>query len=185
MEEKQPICVIEFRIVDQQRYELFQRFFGILREWSQERKKAVLGTQMPAQELNSPSNDDTHPNRQPPSSPKEWLLRIPADDLSALRLPPHAESIQSLQSWEELTRKERRKHIKAQGNPEGLKNLADFVDMIRQWEEIEFELLDCSKPAQDSGQIRYLCFQHPFLGKSALEETLMFFGFFSIINNTC
>jgi hypothetical protein len=195
-----PNCFIEFRVNDKQRFEIFMRFFAPLKEWTQN-----LDATSPAIEVidddatyasMSYAKDDTQERvsisakeetkqRREFSKPEEWLLAFRPKDLEFLRLPQHAPAVRAMRSWHGLSRRERRKVIKEQGNTDDLSLLSDFADMLQYWQDVEFELIDCDMHESDRARITYSTFDFPFEGKVALEEMLMFFGFFSIINDSC
>lgn len=187
-------CYLEFRVYDKRRFEIFQRFFGALQAWTRS--------------LNSASNnDETIANRIPVSNiaktqevsavtanrnntlkkgdfdkPEQWLLSLRPQDMEYLQMPDHRASIVALQEWGDLSRRERRKKIKGHKD---LQTLADFADMLRYWEEVEYELVKCEMIETDRGRIDFASDHYPFEGKVALEELLLFFGFFSIVSDSC
>jgi hypothetical protein len=196
-----PNCFIEFRVNDKQRFEIFMRFFTPLKEWTQN-----LDATGPALEVveddstyasrSAYAKDDTQERlsvsakeetkqRREFSKPEEWLLAFRPKDLEYLGLPQHAPAVRAMRSWQGLSRRERRNAIKAQGNTDDLRLLSDFAEMLRYWQDVEFELITCEMHESDRARITYSTFDFPFEGKAALEETLMFFGFFSIINDSC
>lgn len=190
-------CYIEFRVNEPTRYEIFLRFFMALRSWTQRytaqtkeetitsRSVAAFTHMSETQETRSLNADDTTSQRRQFGKPEEWLLAFRPQDLENLGLPQHMESIQHLREWQGLSRRERRKYIKTSENTEALYILADFVDMLRYWQQIEFELGACDMQGTDLARLSYVPFDFPFKGKEALEELLMFFSFFSIIKDTC
>lgn len=195
-----PNCFIEFRVNDKQRFELFMRFFNPLKEWTHnlDATSPNIGTvdddttiariaygSEDTQEHFSVSAKEETKQRREFSKPAEWLLAFRPKDLEYLGMPQHAPAVKAIRSWHGLSRRERRKAIKAEGNTDELRLLADFEDMLRYWQDVEFELIDCDRHESDRARIIYSTFGFPFEGKAALEETLMFFGFFSIINDSC
>jgi hypothetical protein len=190
--ESKPNCYIEFRVYDRERFELMQRFFDTLRDWTRDlggepqRAGESVGTlavddTQESRQVNISAAEETHERRNF-SKPAEWLLAFTPDDLEALGMPPHREAIKALQSWQGLSRRERRKETR--GNRE-LQTLADFTSMIRHWQDVEYELISCEMTESDRGRIEYSTFNFPYKGKVALEELLLFFGFFSIIHESC
>jgi hypothetical protein len=173
-------CVIEFRVTDEQRFQIFLRFFESLRTQTQSRSpmqaNSIADTIANAATLKAKSYD----------SPEEWMLTFRPQDLAYLKLPPHRDAIQALKRWQGLTRKERRTDIKENGSGDpALQTLAEFVDMLKHFQHIEYELVRCEKTSSDSARIDYTAYSYRFRGKVALEEMLLFFGFFSIINDSC
>lgn len=195
-----PNCFIEFRVNDEQRFEVFMRFFDPLKEWTQnldgmnpilaefddDATLAQIGFhEDDTQEHFAVSAKEETKERREFSKPEEWLLAFRPKDLEYLGMPEHAPAIIAMRSWQGLTRRERRKAIKAERDSDKLSMLADFGDMLRLWQDVEFELIDCEMHEADRARITYSTFGFPFQGKPALEEMLMFFGFFSIINDSC
>lgn len=194
--DSKPNCYIEFRVYDRDRFELMQRFFDVLRDWTRNlggepqragesvgSRRAALNaddTQESAQ-LNTSPTDETRERRNF-SRPAEWLLALKPHDLEQLGMPPHPKAIRSLRNWQGLSRRERRKETR--GNRD-LQALADFADMIRHWQDVEYELIACEMTESDRARIEYSTFDFPYKGKVALEELLLFFGFFSIIHDSC
>ncbi|MDQ7028167.1 MAG: hypothetical protein Q9P01_11995 [Anaerolineae bacterium] len=195
-----PNCFIEFRVNDNQRFELFMRFFKPLKAWTHnlDTISPNIGTvdddstiarieygKADTQEHFSVSAIEETKQRREFSKPEEWLLALRPQDLEFLGMPQHAPSVIAMRSWQGLSRRERRKAIREQGNTDELRVLADFADMLRYWQDVEFELIECDRHESDRARITYSTFGFPFEGKVALEETLMFFGFFSIITDSC
>jgi len=208
--EHKPNCEIEFRVYDMERYKIFLRFFDALRKWTQSLQPASIhgsATTSNHAAQQTLSDDDTNPSRSPVSSqeetvetlavhqeetvnrkqfsrPEDWMLALRPQDLKFLDMPAHPEAIKALREWHGLSRRERRRLIKKQENKTQLQILADFADMIRYWQDVEFQLISCELDG-DKASLEYSTFDFPFNGKAAIEELLMFFGFFSIINDTC
>ena len=63
--------------------------------------------------------------------------------------------------------------------------LADFTDMLNRWQDVEYELVEIVQDEPDRARLSYSTFKYPFQGKEALEELLMFFGFLSILDDSC
>jgi hypothetical protein len=197
--EHKPNCFIEFRVNDQQRFEIFMRFFNPLMEWTQnieatgpalskvdeDSTLARVGyAKEDTQEHLAIAKEETKERRHF-SKPEEWLLAFRPKDLTYLGMPQHAVAVRAMRSWQGLSRRERRNAIKEQGNSDEVRILSDFADMLQYWQDIEFELVDCDMYESDCARITYSTFGFPFEGKNALEEMLMFFGFFSIITDSC
>jgi hypothetical protein len=194
-----PNCFLEFRVNDKQRFEIFMRFFNPLREWTQNLdatgphlsivdEDATLVrsgfAKADTQEYLASTREETKQRRKF-SKPEEWLLAFRPQDLTYMGLPQHAPSVLAMRSWHGLSRRERRDVIKAQGNPNDLRVLADFADMLVYWQDVEFELIDCAMYESDCARVTFSTFGFPFEGKNALDELLMFFGFFSILTDSC
>lgn len=191
-----PQCYLDFRVNDPARFDVFMHFFTALRAWTQNytmqtqeethtsRATAAVSHTSETQE-SSKLDEDTTAQRRHFGKPEEWLLALRPQDMEQLGLPPHAEAIQALREWRGLSRRERRKAIKISDNREALNVLADFADMLRYWPGIEFELVGCEMQGNDLARLHYVSFGFPFRGKEALEELLMFFGFFSIVHDSC
>jgi hypothetical protein len=195
-----PNCFVEFRVLDKKRFEIFMRFFNPLREWTQNfdatgpdidtiEDDATLASHGYAhddtQESFGVSAKEETKQRRAFAKPEEWLLAFRPQDLKYLGLPEHVASINTMRSWQGLSRRERRKAIKDDGNTDDLRMLSDFTDMLQHWQDIEYELIECEMHEADRARITYSTFDFPFEGKVALEETLMFFGFFAIVNDSC
>lgn len=194
---KKPNCYIEFRVYDEQRYEIFLRFFEPLRKYTQNdngasesdattasRTPSVSHDDVTAEHIAFSSSDDTRSGRQF-AKPEEWLLALRPQDLEYLGMPSHRDAIEAFRSWQGLSRREQRKAIKGSPNQERLQVLSDFGNMLRYWQNVEFELIACNRDESDRASLIYSTFDFPFEGKVALEELLMFFGFLSIINDSC
>lgn len=190
-----PNCAIEFRVHDPQRYSLLERFFQPLRDYTRNIEPQALkiqddvtavgrSTLMTFDENDTKTDEETH-SKRPFAKPEEWLLALRPQDLEALKMPTHREAIEAIREWQGLTRRERRKLIKTKDNAKVLRNLADFTDMLRYWQAVEYELISIEQTDPDKARIRYSAFDYPFEGKVALEELLMFFGFLSILKDTC
>lgn len=193
----QPICYVEFRVHDQERFTILTHFFKTLRRWTQQ-----LNTVPQSSDITTPTRTPSRPkakeetqeatfshrdqtrSRYQFSQSAEWLLALRPNDLKHLGMPSHAEAVQALNAWQGLSRRERRKAIKAQPNKSELQMLADFADMLRYWQEVEYVLISCEQNF-DLGRIEYSTYSFPFGGKAALEELLLFFGFFSIVRDSC
>ncbi len=193
-----PNCFIEFRIHDPERYTLLDRFFQPLREYTRTieprtakddgmatmEHKAVSAFAETQESFRITAQEDTQVRRKF-SKPEEWLLALRPQDLDTLRMPSHRESIEAIRSWQGLSRRERRKAIKAHENSRQLRSVADFLDMLKYWQDVEYELIALEQTDPDKGRIRYSAFDYPYKGKAALEELLMFFGFLSILKESC
>ncbi|MGJ3240299.1 MAG: hypothetical protein ACFE0Q_16450 [Anaerolineae bacterium] len=195
-----PTCYIEFRVHDPERYQLLERFFTPLRDYTQHiyqptppqpeditaaGRGALLGGIEDTQDSQRIGIPDETRARRHFGKPEEWLLALRPADLDRLNLPSHRESIEVIRSWQGLSRRDRRKAIKAHENSKSIRGLADFIDMLKYWQDIEFELTEIEQTDPDKARIRYSAFQYPFKGKVALEELLMFFGFLSILKDNC
>lgn len=190
-----PSCFIEFRVYDEQRYQMMAHFFKPLRDHTKNLGQMYVGSGISAPTI-ATSLDDTQEAlvvgtaeqtqaRRQFGRPEEWLLALRPPDMQLLNMPDHRTCINTLRDWQGLSRRERRKLIRASENKNELRSLADFVDMLRYWQDVEFELLELEQTASDKAQISYIAFDFPFKGKAALEELLLFFGFLSVLNDSC
>jgi hypothetical protein len=190
-----PNCYIEFRVYDAKRFEIMQRFFEPLRAYTQniDTEPSADDVTMPARSATSieeseqslvMAKEETRSRRQF-AKPEEWLLALRPQDMSYLGMPQHKDSILTMRAWYGLSRKERRETIKAASNREELQMLADFTDMLNHWQDVEYELVELVQDEPDRARLSYSSFKFPFVGKEALEELLMFFGFLSILDNSC
>lgn len=186
-------CYLEFRVYDKQRFEIFKRFFAALQARTQRGNNSTtdetLATRVPVspiaktQEVSAvtASRGDSVQTSDF-ARPEQWLLVLRPQDVAYLGLPPHIEAINALKEWGDLSRRERRKRIKGHKT---LQTLADFADMLKYWAEVEYELVSCEMVEADRGRIDFVSDHYPFEGKPALEELLLFFGFFSIVSDSC
>ena len=193
-----PHCTIEFRVYDEQRFEILSRFFNSLRDYSRNlpgqsslqadvtatRHFSAISSTDDTQETQTLAAQETRA-RGNFARPEEWLLALRPQDMVYLGMPDHKAAILAVRDWQGLSRRERRKIIRADDNKAILSTLADFVDMLKYWQEIEFELLSINQTDSDRAHIIYRAHDYPFKGKVALEELLMFFGFLSILRDTC
>lgn len=195
-----PNCFIEFRVNDPERYDLLERFFNPLRDYTNTLALSInppdaddvtatgRGRLLAFEETQETgrliTQDETVAHKQF-ARPEEWLLALRPQDMEMLRMPSHRDSILALRDWHGISRRERRKAIKSSENKRQLRGLADFVDMLKYWQDIEFELVELDRTDPDRARIRYLAFDYPYKGKAALEELLMFFGFLSILKESC
>lgn len=192
---QEPNCTIAFRVLDDERYAVFQRFFQALREWSQRQasepansadttsRRTPVSNTADTQEATIITNDQATRSRM--GKPEQWLLTLRPQDLETLGMPIHTTAIQLLRTWSTISRRERRNEIKHAAEQSKAQALADFADMLSYWQDAEIILLDCSREGRDLARIQYATYDYPFVGKAALEEMLMFFGFFSIVDDTC
>ncbi len=192
----EPNCSLSFRVMDEGRYEIFLRFFDALRQWTQRRpsmpadsadttsRRVPVSPTADTQEATAVTTEQAR-QRSRMGKPEQWLLTLRPQDLETLGLPPHNDAIMRLRTWSTLSRRERRQEIKHAAAQNQLYTLSDFADMLGYWQETELTLLECVREGRDIARITYASFDYPYKGKTALEETLMFFGFFSIIDDTC
>lgn len=194
-----PNCYVEFRVYDDQRFTILERFFKPLKDYTQKNTSEPASDDATVERLSIPSNPsdatqeammltnptETVANRKQFAKPEEWLLALRPQDIELLGMPQHAVSVVALREWQGLSRRERRKAIKAQDNVEQLRILADFNDMLRYWQDVEYQLIALERIDSDKGRVTYLADDFPFEGKVAIEELLMFFGFLSILKDSC
>lgn len=190
-----PNCYIEFRVVDKKRFEILLRFFEPLKKWTQnpsgdddygdaDKTVATRLAKEDTQDRMTLAREETRQRRNF-AKPEEWLLAFRPQDLTYLGMPNHRDSIQVSREWNGLARRERRQFIKEHDQEGQLQMLADFVDMMKHWQDIEYELVACEMHESDRAKITYSTFKYPFEGKVALEQMLLFFGFFSVISDSC
>jgi len=183
-----PNCIIEFRIYDEKRYRTMAHFFKPLREYTHNLGNTTLSPDASTEETQERRQigaTEVTTTRRNFAKPEEWLLALRPTDMAFLGMPDHKNAIIILRDWQGLSRRERRQLIKASDQKKQLQALADFNDMLRYWQDVEFELLELQQIAPDKAHIVYSTFDFPFKGKAALEELLMFFGFLSILKHTC
>jgi len=195
-----PTCFIEFRVHDPDRYDLLERFFIPMRDYTQTLaminqpsaaddvtaagRGRLLAFEETQESVRVGGQEETRARKQF-AKPEEWLLALRPQDLEMLKMPSHRDAIITMRDWQGLSRRERRKAIKSAENKRELRGLADFIDMLKYWQDIEFELVALDRTDPDKARIRYLAFDYPYKGKPALEELLMFFGFLSILKESC
>lgn len=172
--ERQPNCYIEFRVHDAQRYQVFMRFFKALQSWTQQRSTSSVS-------VAADSEDATYQSRQY-EKVEDWLLTFRPADLELLGMPDHREAILALKDWHNLTRSERRQKIDGK---RPLQTLADFADMLSLFKDIDYTLVSCDQPAPDYARMEVHPDGEEIRHRASLEEMLLFFGFFSIIRQTC
>lgn len=191
--ETKPNCYIEFRITDKERFAAFTHFFKALKQWTETLEPGSYTDDTHVSRAPTNPADDTQEitvradetlSRRDFARPEDWMLAFRPSDLKLLGMPDHAQAINTLKDWQGLTRRERRKFIKGSNNQNQLQTLADFADMIRYWHDVEYTLISCTKEF-DLGRVEYSTYDFPFNGKVALEELLMFFGFFSVVHDSC
>jgi hypothetical protein len=193
---EKPNCYIEFRVYDEKRFQILQRFFEPLKDYTQNDNSDAHSDTTTANRTPVSHADETQEHiafssteatraRRHFAKPEEWLLALRPQDLELLKMPEHPNAIVAFRSWQGLSRREKRKLIKADPNKEQLQMLSDFGNMLRYWQDVEFELVALKRDESDRASIVYSTFDFPFEGKVALEELLMFFGFLSIINDSC
>lgn len=189
-------CSIAFRVFDDARYEIFLRFFAALQQWSQRpgREPTESGDTTARRVPASPTADTQEATaitteqvrqRSAMGKPEQWLLTLRPQDLEALGMPSHADAIMALRTWSTISRRERRQEINLAATHNQLQALADFADMLGYWQEAEIILTGCVREGRDLARISYASAGYPYHGKTALEEMLMFFGFFSIVDDSC
>lgn len=199
-QESKPNCFVEFRVYDQERYDVLARFFKPLKTYTQLHQADIVAQQeldvyssLPSANPSDVTQetfvafhlDETQMHYTEFARPEQWLLSFRPQDLDLLGMPSHTDAIKAIKSWQGLSRRERRKAIKAQENTKQLRTVADFVDMLRYWQDIEYHLISLEQTDSDMGRITYSTYDFPFKGKVAIEELLIFFGFLSILKDSC
>jgi hypothetical protein len=191
-----PDCFVEFRVLDKERFDILRRFFEPLRAWTRHQDADAALSPISTQTMRALGFDQTQEypalasrdetvQRSDFARPEEWLLSLRPADMVTLQMPTHAEAIKALREWQGLARRERRTLINSRENSKQLRVLADFMDMLECWKDVQYELVSLEMSDSDLGRIIYSTFDFPFEGKSAIEEMLMFFGFFSIVKDPC
>lgn len=178
MQEKQ-ICYIEFRITDAVRFQTLLRFFNALKSWSQQRDSGTYSVE-DTQETRAVSAAEETIAKRSFDKLENWMLIMRPQDLQLLGMPGHAISINTLRAWRGLSKRERRALI---GKDESLMVLADFADMLKQFDNAEYELTHLGAISSDRARLEYAIAHYPYEGKHALESLLLFFGFFSILDS--
>jgi len=179
-------CYLVFRIHDEARFNMLKHFFGALRGSTSPRisSKERRGDKDKTSEMRvARASDATVVNRSLPfDKPEHWLLGLRPADLEMLGLPPHMESINALKRWRELSPRERRDNI--QGD-DSLQALADFADMLALFDGLEVNFVSLDRLDKDRARLDFTFPTYPYDHRGALEELLMFFGFFSILDAMC
>jgi hypothetical protein len=159
---------IEFRVFDEARFQIFQRFYQALRQ-------RVLNSHKAPTDL-----EDATYRSKTYGAPEEWMLLFRPHDLNVMGLPTHQESIRALKAWHGLTRSERRATINKNA---ALQLLADFADLLKRIDEAPFIPLECGKVGYDTARIEFST-DTPYFERETLEEMLLFFGFFNIVDES-
>jgi hypothetical protein len=179
-------CYLVFRIHDEARFATLNHFFGTLRGSTARR----IGSKDPQTDkektsemrLVRPGDATVATRRLPFDKPEHWLLGLRPVDMEALGLPPHMESINAIKQWRSLNARERRDAI--QGD-EALQTLADFADMLALFDGLEVSFVSLERLDKDRARLDFTFPTFPYDHRGALEELLMFFGFFSILDAMC
>ena len=169
---KIPECYIDFRIRNVERFQVFARFFTALKTWLHRPKPAIV---------EAGADDSTHHTRSYDKA-EDWMLNFRPQDLELLGMPDHKASIVALKAWRDLSRKERRTRI---NKDPALQMLADFSDMLKYFRDVDFDLVSCEQIERDYARIRIQPYTTIVENRAALEELLLFFGFYSIIQENC
>ncbi|MCS6836326.1 MAG: hypothetical protein NZ750_09950 [Anaerolineae bacterium] len=179
-------CYLVFRIHDEARFATLKHFFATLRSSASQRisSKDQQGEKEKTSEMRAvrPSDATVATRRLPFDKPENWLLGLRPIDMQALGLPPHMESINVLKRWRSMSARERRDAI--QGD-ESLQNLADFADMLALFDGLEISFVGLERLDKDRARLDFTFPTFPYDHRGALEELLMFFGFFSILDAMC
>jgi hypothetical protein len=159
-------CYIEFRVTDTARFTVFLRFFEVLKSWTKQRGAGVTSID-DTQESRAVSMyiEDTLTSKTM-SRPENWMLILRPADLVVLGMPVHAESIKAMQSWRGLSRRDRRKLV---GDSLPLQVLSDFADMLKTFEEVEFDHIGIRQTSSDRARIDYNS-QNQSVSKQAITE---------------
>lgn len=164
-----PICYVEFRVVDENRFKILQRFINGL-------KTHVLQPSIGA------AHDEVTHKARTYDKPEDWMLIFRPRDLELLNMPGHLEAVSALRAWENMTRSERRAAIK---KDEALQQLADFADMVKRLTQTRYRLIGCEKTAPDVARLEFTTDEPVFTERDAVEAMLLFFGFFNVIDEAC
>lgn len=179
-------CYLVFRVHDEARFAILNHFFGALRGSTARRtsSKEQQGDKEKTSEMRlvRPSDVTIATRRLSFDKPEHWLLGLRPTDIEALGLPPHMESINALKQWRNMNARERRDAI--QGD-EALQTLADFVDMLALFDGLEVSFVSLERLDKDRARLDFTFPTFPYDHRGALEELLMFFGFFSILDALC
>lgn len=164
-----PPCYVEFRVYDENRFKIFQRF--------------VNGLKTHAMQLSvTASHDEVTHKARPYEKPEDWMLIFRPQDLQLLGMPGHLEAVAALRAWEGITRSERRTIIK---KDEALQQLADFADMVKRLTNTRYQVISCEKIAPDVARLEFTTDEPIFTERDAVESLLLFFGFFNLIDEAC
>lgn len=165
-------CTLDFRVLDESRYTIFRRFYLALERWTQVRSginviRSTEETALPLPPLNTTA---------------DWLDTLFPRDLTALGLPDHNTATNLLLRWSDLSRAERRATLSDEPPHQ---RLAEFADMVAGLQSIDFTLVNCERIAADTARLSCVAPVLPLENGHILEDMLMFFGFFQILENTC
>lgn len=174
---EQPVVYLVFRINDEARFAALQYFFANLKAGTRR-----IASKEKTQETRAVSaSDATHATRRLSfQRPDHFLLALRPIDLEVLGLPDHAQSIQALRLWQGKSKRERRDLLAGERR---LQVLADFCDMLALFDGLDVQFLTCSKLDSDRARLEFHVPELPYdVARPALEELLMFFGVFSILD---
>lgn len=161
-----PPSYVEFRVYDETRFKIFQRFVTGL-------KTRTLQLSVTA------AHDEATHQARGYDKPEDWMLIFRPPDLQLLGMPGHLDSVAALRSWEGLTRSERRVIVK---KDEMLQQLADFADMVKRLTNTRYQIIRCEKVASDIARLEFTTDEPIFTERDAVESMLLFFGFFNLID---
>lgn len=171
MTQSEQTCYIEFRVHDENRLKVFERFVRALRA------RAFAGTPEPVQV----AEDATQKGRSY-DTPEDWLLLFHPNDLVVMGMPDHMACLTALRSWRGLSRGERRTAI---NKDTALQVLADFADMVKRLSQVRYHPMTCEKTRSDIARMEFITDEPYFTERDSLEDLLLFFGFFNIVDEGC
>jgi hypothetical protein len=171
MTQSEQTCYIEFRVHDDNRFQVFERFVRALRA------RAFAGTPEPVQV----AQDATQKGRTY-DQPEDWLLLFRPADLATMGMPDHQASLTMLKAWRGLSRGERRTLI---NKDPMLQMLADFADLVKRLSQVRYRPLTCAKTGRETARMEFTTDEPYFTERESLEDMLLFFGFFNIVDEGC
>lgn len=159
---------IEFRVYDDERFQVFERFVRA------QRTRAFAGSAEPV----ALSDDSTQRGRNYAAT-EDWLILFRPADLALMGMPDHQTALEALKAWKGLSRSERRAVINKDSR---LQMLADFADMVRRLSHVRYRPISCQRTTPDVARLEFITDEPYFTERDTLEDMLMFFGFINIVD---
>lgn len=177
---EQSNCYVEFKYDDPHRFKTFHRFFRTLRAWT--RRHSHLEFYHDEHEtlrIVRRSGDDN--SAMPLETTEDWLRVLTADDRDLLGLPTLPEARRYLALWDAILPEEA--EAEARTDPQ-LRRLWEFDNMLAFFDFIAYELTACEIVGPNVARLEYAAFDFPYGGRMALEEVMLFFGFWRVIDQS-
>lgn len=170
-------CYVEFKYDDPQRFKAFHRFFRAMRGWTRRSSHlAFYHDEHDSLWVVRASGDDNSGQRL--RHTEDWLRVLTAEDRDLLGLPPLPEARRYLALWDAILPDEA--EFEAHTDPQ-LRRLWEFDNMLGFFDFVAYELTACEIVGPNTARLEYAAFDFPYGGKLALEEVMLFFGFWRVI----